>query len=906
MNNRLRSSFRKTNELQTKHIKKFKFRGTESNGGVLFSEGFTRRNVNNSADNKFLSSKRQSSNRKRKMVSRVDYSRSSSKAPKMDLAEEIQLQIDDQIRMREGAMKLMSASSTLNQALETSKNLLTINARILGLMSALQKKKQERVLQEYNRQRSSSVTESPQDACTGRIAISDMRIPLMWRDNVHFTGKTGDQSYYAFALIRCGDQVRDTPLYEITSADTDMYFDLAIPFDDLPPDFKMDFEVYYTVLTSNEAHGMKAPRSSMNLRNQKKQIQFKAPKFCLAGHVHIGVDDIRSGIISKDLTMGGKGASGVAVLGDLHEFPVHPLELWGQICFQLAAQPVDMKSDIHKGPISIELNSPANKYYCILRQDMLHCWENEEHVITSQPLNSIKLTANTKVSQVQSAEVNSVKLLVGETVTATLIFDSSTDCFEWKNAIRRQINNILSWKYAFEEQMYIAEMKKNRLSIPSTASFYDQIKIEEITSIHQSSHAVFNGKGIINEAFNNPPPSTQTIEQKTPSPSLTNGTNHQPSNDENKENWKQSSCDKKLDNNSETVPSSSTTEPPPTEEGQDPAPQGLLLQNGHPPPSTHQDPSTQQDNEKQVTSDSQVSADEQSMETNVECDDRNDQASPMEIEEVDEDKTEEKTCLDEVSETKTGEESNIVEVEESEPPSDVIEDVKEDTENVKTAEPPADQEISEMPNQDASSENTIEEKAIVVEEKAIVFGEDEEAEKSNTENEIDIEAEQPATDNDDVVVETETNVECEEVKPEEKTIENEVDESTNDSTDPDVRQESENSINESIEEKNKKEQEKSEESLNDNVEVKSDLDDTSETFQNGGENDVSVQNGCQNNETVDSAIADPPQEGNKVQQKEKNGKELETVKQTPSEEGKTEEQVTAELSNVEPENQSTC
>ena len=126
----------------------------------------------------------------------------------MDLAEEIQVQIDDQIRMREGAMKLMSASSTLNQALETSKNLLTINARILGLMSALQRKKQERVLQEYNRQRryfiimrylyfdqkncgvfslkkrfetfklkhtffsSSSVSESPNEACSGRIAIS--------------------------------------------------------------------------------------------------------------------------------------------------------------------------------------------------------------------------------------------------------------------------------------------------------------------------------------------------------------------------------------------------------------------------------------------------------------------------------------------------------------------------------------------------------------------------------------------------------------------------------------------------------------------------------------------------------------------------------------------------------------
>ena len=39
---------------------------------------------------------------------------------------------------------------------------------------------------------------------------------------------------------------------------------------------------------------------------------------------------------------GGKGASGVAVLGDIAEFPVHPLELWGQMCCELAAQPTCM------------------------------------------------------------------------------------------------------------------------------------------------------------------------------------------------------------------------------------------------------------------------------------------------------------------------------------------------------------------------------------------------------------------------------------------------------------------------------------------------------------------------------------------------------------------------------------
>lgn len=43
------------------------------------------------------------------------------------------------------------------------------------------------------------------------------------------------------------------------------------------------------------------------------------------------------------------------MLGDLDEFPIHPLELWGQICFQLAAQPKGMQEDVHRGSINIEV-----------------------------------------------------------------------------------------------------------------------------------------------------------------------------------------------------------------------------------------------------------------------------------------------------------------------------------------------------------------------------------------------------------------------------------------------------------------------------------------------------------------------------------------------------------------------
>ena len=67
----------------------------------------------------------------------------------------------------------------------------------------------------------------------------------------------------------------------------------------------MDFEVYYTVITSNESHGIRTPmRTSMNLRTTKKTLHFKAPKFCLAGHVQLTVDDIKKGMLSKDLIMG--------------------------------------------------------------------------------------------------------------------------------------------------------------------------------------------------------------------------------------------------------------------------------------------------------------------------------------------------------------------------------------------------------------------------------------------------------------------------------------------------------------------------------------------------------------------------------------------------------------------------
>lgn len=60
-------------------------------------------------------------------------------------------QIEREVRMREGASKLLAACSQREQALEASKSLLTSNAHILALLSQLQNMRKAQILQRVGR-----------------------------------------------------------------------------------------------------------------------------------------------------------------------------------------------------------------------------------------------------------------------------------------------------------------------------------------------------------------------------------------------------------------------------------------------------------------------------------------------------------------------------------------------------------------------------------------------------------------------------------------------------------------------------------------------------------------------------------------------------------------------------------
>ncbi|KAG8247411.1 septin cytoskeleton organization [Homalodisca vitripennis] len=102
--------------------------------------------------------------------------------------------------MREGTTKLLAACRHQTQTLEAAKNLLTSNERMSAYMAELQRRKRE------------LPPRSLGSGCKARVCLSDLRMPLIWRDTDHFKNKGDYRRFAVFCLARIGTEVYDTTL----------------------------------------------------------------------------------------------------------------------------------------------------------------------------------------------------------------------------------------------------------------------------------------------------------------------------------------------------------------------------------------------------------------------------------------------------------------------------------------------------------------------------------------------------------------------------------------------------------------------------------------------------------------------------------------------------------------------
>ncbi|XP_056139204.1 rhotekin isoform X5 [Lampris incognitus] len=141
---------------------------------------------------------------------------------------DIQKKIDHEIRMRDGACKLLAACSQRDQALEAAKSLQTCSTRIMAYMSELQRMKEAQVMQRAARRSSDAGPMDDRLPCKGKVAISDLRIPLMWKDTEYFKNKGELHRCAVFCLLQLGGEIFDTDMVMVDRTLTDICFDNTI------------------------------------------------------------------------------------------------------------------------------------------------------------------------------------------------------------------------------------------------------------------------------------------------------------------------------------------------------------------------------------------------------------------------------------------------------------------------------------------------------------------------------------------------------------------------------------------------------------------------------------------------------------------------------------------------------
>ncbi|XP_068745626.1 rhotekin-like isoform X2 [Montipora capricornis] len=394
----------------------------------------------------------------------------------------IQEKIDHEVHIRDGIMKLLAACHEEVQALETSKNLLTINARILALMGLLQRHRAKSVMRRKGSSSSAFPVDSDDDddaPCKAQLSLSDIRVPLMWTQDDHNKTKTEQHLYYVFCLLKLDGQVLDTALVETDESETDISFDSVIVFDNVSHDFKLDMEIYYSVSAESAASrfsGLKRP-----LRRNASGPE--VPKFILAGHTQLTVDHLNESVKSHDLKTGLVGASPLATTTEGSNMP--QLALWGQICCRLAARPECVEAAQMSGFLEIQRRIGSQfswcRLWCVLRHSTIKCWSSKEDFNNREPVELIEIKANMEIADTVSPTFQQRHILILTSLTPEKEPVLASNCEQeyagWRNALHQAVRDVTAWKNACRQEMNIVYPSPKRIPSLETKTLYDSIEV---------------------------------------------------------------------------------------------------------------------------------------------------------------------------------------------------------------------------------------------------------------------------------------------------------------------------------------------------------------------------------------------------------------------------------------------
>ncbi|XP_007523416.1 rhotekin isoform X2 [Erinaceus europaeus] len=442
---------------------------------------------------------------------------------------ELQRKLDHEIRMREGACKLLAACSQREQALEATKSLLVCNSRILSYMGELQRRKEAQVLGKTGQRPSESSSPADRSPCRGRVCISDLRIPLMWKDTEYFKNKGDLHRWAVFLLLQLGEDIQDTETILVDRTLTDISFQNSILFTEAGPDFELRLELYGAYMEEEGALAAAPKRLATKLssslgRSSGKRVRASlenaggsgtspillptptmgGPRYHLLAHTTLTLAAVQDGFRTHDLTLVS------------HEENPAWLPLYGSVCCRLVAQPLCLTQPTASGSLRVQQARELQDWaqvYGVLKGTNLFCYRHHEDADSGEePLFTIEINKETRVraGELDQAAGRPFTLSISnqygeDKVTHTLQTESRGALQNWMEALWQLFFDMSQWKQCCDEIMRIETPapRKPPQALAKQGSLYHEMAIEPLDDIAAVTDILAQREGVRLET---PPP----------------------------------------------------------------------------------------------------------------------------------------------------------------------------------------------------------------------------------------------------------------------------------------------------------------------------------------------------------------------------------------------------------------
>ncbi|XP_056147267.1 rhotekin-2 [Lampris incognitus] len=452
----------------------------------------------------------------------------------------IQEKLDFEMRMRDGAYKLLLASSKREQVLSASKNLLTCNIRIKAYLSQLRKKEEQDMMGAA--QRLSDPASEGRMPCTGKVGISGLRIPLLWKDSDYFNNKGSSRRVAVFCLMRIGSQVFDTEMVVVDRSATDVFFEGVTVFSDAVPQFEVRVELWSCAMEEEltlvntpkklakkllGSFGKASGRKDCSLLDTPDPDIFlqsnpipSGAKYSLLAYTTLCLSQVEDSFQSHSLI----------VLQDAEWSSWLPL--YGNLCCRLVAQPACMTQHVMTGYLSQQqnvdgLHSCCN-LFCVLSAGSLSCYFTPEEIAAKvEPTLHLPINKDTRIRVIKkdsAGRKSSVLSIINPSSAGpqTIVFKTDTreELEDWMDAFHQHIYDQGQWLQCSDQLMKIevASPRKPPLFLTKQAnSVYNDLsinspgKFESITDIIHSKIEETDGQFLIGQEEEREAPNWSTL-----------------------------------------------------------------------------------------------------------------------------------------------------------------------------------------------------------------------------------------------------------------------------------------------------------------------------------------------------------------------------------------------------------